>query len=216
MQSIRRYRSRLSRTSGLLKNNPVVGLGLTLPFVIVPTLSLKSGLMISAFLAVATIPSAILASVWGRRIQPIFALPCYGIVSMAFVLLLRWYCAGQALLLENLGVYLPLCAFNGMMLELSLLHPRKKPLQALHDSVMMCIGFLLVAAFLSAGRELLGTGTLWGIPVAAPIRISGLTLPFAGFILIGFLSALFRRLDGIIVGRMLRDSRRGAKEGGEG
>lgn len=170
----------------------------------------------SAFLAAATIPSALLASVWGRRVQPIFALPCYGLVSMAFVLLLRRCFAGQPLLLENLGVYLPLSAFNGMMLELALVHPRRQPLQALRDAVMMCLGFLLVAAFLSGARELLGTGTLWDRPVAAPIRMPGLVLPFGGFILIGFLSAFFRRIDGIIVGRMLHRSRQGAQEGGEG
>lgn len=205
----------MSRTSGLLKNNPVVSLGLTLPFVIVPTLSIKSGLMISAFLAAATIPPALLAPVLNRKLQPIFSLPCYGALSMACVLLLRFCLSGKALLLEDLGVYVPLAAFNGMMLELALLHPRRKVSAALHDSVMMCLGFLLVAVFISALREFFGSASLWGIPIGAPIRIRGLVLPFSGFILIGFLSALFRRVDHLIVGRMLKSTHQMAKQGGE-
>ena len=215
LRLIRRYRNRLSRTSGLLKNNPVVALGMTMPFVIVPTLSLRAGLLMSAFLAAATIPSAVLASLVGRKIPPLFSLPFYGAVSTGCVLLLRFCVSGQALLLEDLGVYVPLAAFNGMMLELALVHPRRRASDALHDAVMMCFGFLLVAAFLSALREFLGSGSLWGVPLTAPNRIRGLVLPFSGFILIGFLSALFRRVDSIIIGRMLRASRRTAKQGGD-
>ena len=185
-----------------------------MPFVIVPTLSLRAGLLMSAFLAAATIPS-VLASLVGRKIPPLFSLPFYGAVSTGCVLLLRFCVSGQALLLEDLGVYVPLAAFNGMMLELALVHPRRRASDALHDAVMMCFGFLLVAAFLSALREFLGSGSLWGVPLTAPIRIRGLVLPFSGFILIGFLSALFRRVDSIIIGRMLRASRRTAKQGGD-
>ncbi len=205
----------MSRTSGLLKNNPIIALGLTLPFVIVPTLSLKGGLMMSAFLAAATIPSATLAPLLGKKLAPLLALPCYGVISMTFVLLLRYFLAGQAALLDGLGVYLPIAAMNGMMLDLALLHPRKRVGTALRDSVMMCLGFTLVACFVAVLREFFGSGSLWGIPVAVPIRVRGLALPFAGFILIGFLSALFRRLDNIIIGRMLHSTGRPSGEAGD-
>ena len=112
---------------------------MTMPFVIVPTLSLRAGLLMSAFLAAATIPSAVLASLVGRKIPPLFSLPFYGAVSTGCVLLLRFCVSGQALLLEDLGVYVPLAAFNGMMLELALVHPRRRASDALHDAVMAFI-----------------------------------------------------------------------------
>ncbi len=50
---------------------------------------------------------------------------------------------------------------------------------------------VLIVAFI---REVLATGQLGGEILGIPFTIPALALPFGGFLLVGFLSALARRL----------------------
>ena len=50
-------------------------------------------------------------------------------------------------------------------------------------------GFALAALIISAIREVLAYGTLWGLALPEPLRISGAQMPFFGFIMFGVFSA---------------------------
>ncbi len=204
LKPIRKYRRRLKRTSGLIKNNPVVALGMALPFVIVPTLNLKSGLLISVFILAATVPAATIAPVAHRKIPVLYLVPCYTLLAMAGVIAAQLLLRRQAVLLDSLGLYIPLAAVNSIMLDLSALHPRKTPWRGCQDAVAICLGFALVACGIGAVREVLGSRTIWGMPFGLyPIRMVGVTLPFFGFITLGFFNALCRSVDRAVVTGML-------------
>ncbi|HWP50700.1 MAG TPA: Rnf-Nqr domain containing protein [Clostridia bacterium] len=204
LKPIRKYRRRLKKTSGLIKNNPVVALGMALSFVIVPTLNLKSGLLISIFIFAATVPAATIAPLVHKKIPALYLLPCYTLLAMIGVIMAQLLLKRQAVLLDSLGLYIPLAAVNSIMLDLTVVNPRKTPWRGLQDAVVICLGFALVACGIGAVREVLGSRTIWGLSFGLyPIRMLGVTLPFFGFIILGFLNALCRSVDRAVVNSML-------------
>lgn len=197
-------------TSGLLKNNPVIVLGMALPFVIVPTLTLKNGVMMSFIIFAATVPAALVAPLLRNRLPMLYRVMFFAVLSMLFVMGAALLLTDYPVQLDALGIYLPLAALNSMMLDLCVMRPRQTVIAAAVDSVMMCLGFALVACGISAVREVLSARTIWDIPFGVyPIRVVGVTMPFFGFILIGFLNALCRSIDRAMVRGMLS---RGAQQ----
>lgn len=194
----------MTRTSGLIKNNPVIALGMALPFVIVPTLSLKSGLMISLFIIAATVPAAMIAPIANKKIPMLYRVPCYSFIAMVFVVVVQVMFRHYAVLLDGLGLYIPMAALNSIMLELTVVNPRETPAKGLRGALLMCLGFSMVACGIGTLREILGNRTIWDIPFSVfPIKMGGVMLPFFGFILIGFLNALCRSIDRVVVRSML-------------
>lgn len=191
-------------TTGLISNNPVAVLGMALPFIIVPATDVKSALMISFFMASATIPCAVLASLLKNNIKAVFAVPFYSLLAMFIVIALKSSIHGYIRMFDNLGVYIPLIALNSIMLDISATNPRANWKKAVLDSIMRCLGFALVCCLIGAIREMLLMHTVLGFEIKVyPIRLYGVSLPFFGFILIGFITALFRSLDRLIQRIML-------------
>jgi electron transport complex protein RnfE len=65
---------------------------------------------------------------------------------------------------------------------------------SMFDGIGMGLGFLIALVFVSVVREMLGKGSLWGIPLidAKPLLI--IVLPAGGFFAVGILMALFNWL----------------------
>lgn len=102
---------------------------------------------------------------------------------------------------SGIGIYAPLAAMNGLVMhrtwpDARILLVREAVVEGLACAV--CFGVLaLPVAFI---RELLGAGSLFGIPLGMS-GISELQNPFFGFILCGFFIALLRVFTGSGVGR---------------
>ncbi len=102
---------------------------------------------------------------------------------------------------SGIGVYAPLAAMNGLVMhrtwpDARILLVREAVVEGLACAV--CFGAIaLPIAFI---RELLGAGSLFGIPLGLR-GISELQMPFFGFILCGLLIALLRALTGSGVSR---------------
>ena len=152
LTSIKKYRKRLEQTTGLFQDNPILSMGLCLPFVIVPTLTLRSGLLMSILLAVATIPVALLAPILSKKLSPLLLLPCSCVLSLCCIALFRKVSVIPAALVEGLGVYISLAAINGIFLEVAVVHPRPQVTRALVDSVLLCFCFTLPAFCISVCR----------------------------------------------------------------
>lgn len=201
-------------TSGIFSNNPVLALGLALPFAIVPTTSLKSGAAISLIVTAATALPTLLAPILWRK-RPLWLRAVASVMSsMAAVMLASLLLRPWPLLMDSLGSYISLAAVNTLMFQMAVMEPRKCVSTALLDTLRMCLGFALVVCSVSALREILSSRTIWGVEWSLyPIGIDGVTLPYFGFILLGFLSALFRSLDRWIKRSML--ARRESVQGGD-
>lgn len=193
-------------TSGILKDNPVFAMGVGLPFVIAPSLSLKNGVAISLMFLAATLPSVVIGSFVGKRYPLAARLPLYALISTVCVTVAAIPLGHWPTIRADLGIYIPLTAVNTLMLEMAARHPAKSAVTAVRAAVVNWIGFALVVCSISAVRELLGNRTLWEIPAGVlPIRLSGVSLPFFGFILLGFFAALFRNVDRSLKRSLLRE-----------
>jgi hypothetical protein len=71
------------------------------------------------------------------------------------------------------------------------------------------LAFIAAMFALSAFREYFGVGALWGIPIADfSYRLSGVSVPFAGFILLGFYIAFLRFSNRRLMGFLIRSDYR--------
>ena len=111
--------------------------------------------------------------------------------------------------ITNVGIYFPLLAVNSLIVVQSETRfYRMRRLSMTASLVFYILGFdavMIVTAFI---RELFAYGTIAGRLVDADTLISGLGLPFGGFIFLGLLCGLYRKLRSV--------SGRGGETGGDG
>ena len=193
---IRRYRKRSRFLDPLLFKSPILVLGLDLPFMIVASVSLRNAAAMSIELFLIHTVTMLFAMHSCRAYPPwLRAMLNAGVSTLVMVaarmLLINLFPG----ILNSLGMYIYLMALNGMtQLQANFLDKRAKLLPVLGSSVMNALGFAVSAFAVSLVRELFGNGTLWGVAVPISLKLSGLLLPFFGFILVGFLLAIVKYL----------------------
>ena len=171
--------------------------GLALPFAVMVTTSLRSSVSISILLACSLIPTVLLASLVGRFLPRWFSPVVYTLFAMVVVVA----CVPLILpispeVADSLGIYVPILSINTILLTLCARYerPADRPVMALVDAAAYSLGFALAMCLIAFFRELLGAGSLWGVPVPLPFKAEGVQIAFAGFIAVALLSALVRFL----------------------
>lgn len=195
LSTVRRYRRRYNLIAALLQKNPVMVLGLDLPFVIATSTTLRNAAAMSIMLLCIHIATLSAAKLTAGRLPQWARVLCHLGASTAIMVLTRMLVIrifGQDIL-NSLGIYINLMAVNGMTMYQAMAvrkgHPYRR---VLWNALQNVLGFALVMFVLSPARELLGRGTLWDITVPFPVTFPGLLIPFSGFIAVGFLLALWR------------------------
>ena len=181
-------------TTGIIKDNPVLSLGMALPFAVIASTTLKSGVLMSVVMLIAIVPSVIMCSLFDKHIPGWLKLPFGCAISLGCITAFVQYIRPEhPVIVQDLGVYIPLAAFNMILLESINACGQNNAAPVIWLSTKMCVGFALVMCSLSAVRELMVYRTIWDVEVPfAKLAISGAGLPFFGFILLGFFAAFFR------------------------
>lgn len=98
-------------------------------------------------------------------------------------------------LYDALGIYIPLIVVNCIILARAEAFASKNGvLDSALDGFCMGLGFTLALALMAFVRELLGSGTLFGLRIfPADYAAVLMVLPVGGFLTLGFLIAVFRR-----------------------
>lgn len=191
----REHRRRSRWVEGLFGKNPVMVLGLSLPFAVMVTTTLKSGAAISLLMACSLIPTVLMAALVGNRLPPRFSIILYALFSMCMVM------AGMPLIgfispevSDALGIFIPVMGINTTMFMLcDRAQARKTSMQhLLADTLSYTGGFALAVCLIAAIREIFGYNTIWGIALKMPIKLAGMQYAFCGFIVTAFLAALWR------------------------
>lgn len=194
-EKLRKRRKRSRWIEGIFSKNPVLVLGLTLPFAIMITTNLKNAVALSILFACTVIPTVLLVSLTSKYLPKWFMPIVYTLFAMVLVI------ASAPLIqpispeiIDSLGIYIPLVSVNSVlpMMYARYSEETAKPVMALVDSVTYSVGFSLALCLIGTVREFFGSNTLWGISIALPIKLSGLQIAFSGFILAAFFCALFR------------------------
>lgn len=177
-------------TKGLIAENPVLRLCLgTCPTLAVTT-SVFNGLGMGLAATLVLICSNIVISLLRKVIPDKVRIPAYIIIIAGFVTIVQMLVQAYLPAVNDaLGIFLPLIVVNCIILGRAEAFASKNPvLLSAADGLGMGIGFTLALTLMGGIRELLGAGTLLGIPLIQEPMLIFIMAP-GGFFVFGLLIA---------------------------
>ncbi len=185
--------------NGIIDQNPTLRLVLgTCPTLAITTQAFNGigmGLAATFVLVCSNIMVSLLRKVIPEKVR----IPCYITIIASFVTVLQMIV--KAFLPEidkALGIYLPLIVVNCIILARAEMFAAKNTvLVSAVDGLGMGIGFTAVLTLMGIIRELLGAGTVFGLPILSGVLPPMLIfiLPPGGFFVFGVLIALANSLS---------------------
>ena len=177
--------------NGILNENPTFRLLLGM----CPTLAISTAVTQGIGMGLATtfvlVFSNLVISLLRNTIPEKVRIPSFVVVIATFVtivdLLMKAFVPALS---QSLGLYIPLIVVNCIIFARAEAYAFKNPpMASFMDGLGMGLGFTLSITFLSAVRELIGSGTLLGIQVmpASYHPMSIIIRPPGGFITLGLL-----------------------------
>ena len=187
----RKYYRLLSKTEGILYQNPLLALGLALPLAVIPSFSITGTVAISLAMLLCFVPTV---SLLRGRFSTAGQVIVYPLVSCLLLIpagkLVSWI---SPLIFDTLGVYFSLICVNSLLMFSVGQAQKKTPFAALKLALRQWLGATLVALVLGLIRELTGSGSVWGVTLLRNIpRLPVAQMAMGGFILMGFFAALCR------------------------
>ena len=183
---------------GLIKDNPTFVLVLGMCPTLGTTTSALNGMgMGLATLVVLTLSNMVISAL-ARFIPDKVRIPSYIVIISAFVtiiqLLMQAYLPS---LYETLGLFIPLIVVNCIVLGRAEAFANKNTvLDSACDGLGIGLGFTLSLTVIGLVRELLGSGTCFGLPLWQGDGILVFILAPGAFLVLGLLMALFNKLTG--------------------
>lgn len=178
---------------GLFVRNPLLVLVLGVTCALLASTNLKNAVVMGVCTLAVLFCSAFVISVT-RKVLPepvrkVTNLLVIGAFTTVAWMLVRLLFPQNA---EELGIYLPLVAVNSVLLtRAEHFAAQNTPGYALLDALSTGVGYGVALALLGAVRELLGAGTLWGVPLFGTQFHPALLVaaPCGGFLVLGILTA---------------------------
>ncbi len=178
---------------GILKENPLFVQVLGVCPALATTTSLTNALGMGAAFSLVLIFSNLLISALKSFIPDQIRIPCYIVVIASLVTITEMLM--NALVPDiyaALGIFIPLIVVNCIILGRAEAFASKNGLwTSFQDAIGMGLGYTLALSFVGSVREILGAGTLLGLPVLSasyqPILL--MLMPPGAFITMGFLFA---------------------------
>ena len=180
--------------NGLVKENPtfVMLLGLC-PTLAVTTSSINAVGMGLSTTAVLVLSNAIVSAV-RKLISREVRVPAFIVIVATLVTIVEFLMkAYLPALSESLGVYIPLIVVNCIILGRAEAYASRHPvIPSIFDGIGMGLGFTVGLTAIGMFRELIGKGTVFGLPVFDDFYepISIISLPPGAFFVVGLLIAV--------------------------
>ena len=185
-------------TKGFIRENPLFRLVLGMcPALAVTTMAINGVAMGLAATAVL-VGSNLVISILRRFIPSQVRIPVFIVVIASFVTIIDMVMAGYFYELHKvLGLFIPLIVVNCIILGRAEAFASRNPiLLSLVDGLGMGLGFTLALVIPGSVREILGSGTIFGVPIFAsgfePAVI--MLLPPGAFLALGLLLGLMNKL----------------------
>lgn len=186
-------------TNGIVRENPVLRLVLgTCPTLAVTT-SAFNGIGMGVAATLVLLGSNIVISLLRKFIPDKVRIPAFITIIATFVTIVQMLLkAFVPAVNDALGIYLPLIVVNCIILARAEMFACKNPvLPSILDALGMGIGFTATLFLMGSIRELLGSGTLLGLPVLSALDVPAMMvmiLPPGGFFVFGILVALANKI----------------------
>lgn len=183
-------------TKGIIKENPtfVLILGMC------PTIGVTSSAINGCGMGVATmavlIMSNIVISLIKNFIPDKVRIPAFIVVIASFVTMIEMLMQAYVpALYESLGVFIPLIVVNCIILgRAEAFASKNTPLDSALDGIGIGLGFTASLTVIGAVREVLGSGSIFGVEFAADVMPLLFILAPGGFIVLGYLMVLFNKI----------------------
>lgn len=163
-----------------------------------PTLAVTNTLSAAVTMALATgvvlLCSSFITSLIRRQLQPHLRILVYTLTIATFVTIVdRLLAAFAPAMSRQLGPYVPLIIVNCIIISRAEVCASRQPVRtAVADALGQSGGFLIGLSSLGIVRELLGSGSLWGVKVL-PEKFPTMlifVLPAGAFLTLGILSGV--------------------------
>lgn len=179
--------------NGILKENTIFRLALSLCPAIAVTNNVKNGFFMGLAVVLVQVMVNLTISAMRTFIHQRIRLPIFMLVISGWVTIVNLVMdAAVPDVYKEVGMYIQLIvAFASILARAEMFASKNKVVPSLFDGIGMGTGFFLALMIISAFRELIGKGQLWGISIidAKPLLI--LILPAGGFFAVGILMAAF-------------------------
>jgi electron transport complex protein RnfE len=184
--------------NGLIKENPVLVLVLgTCPSLAVSTMAVN-GIGMGVAATFVLVCSNVFISLLKDIIPDKVRIPCYIVLIAGFTTIVQLVVKAYFPAIDKaLGLYIPLIVVNCIILGRAEMFANKNSaLHSLLDGIGMGAGFTLALLVMGSVREILGSGTWFGLPVTAGVVDPMLIFILApgGFFIYGCLIALVNRV----------------------
>ncbi len=181
---------------GILTNNPIfvqlIGLCSTLAVSTTLANGLGMGLAVTIVLMCSNLVISLLRKIIPNQIRiAAFIVVIAGFVTIVDLSMQAWLPE----LSESLGIFIPLIVVNCLILARAEAFASKNgPIASLIDGLTQGIGFTIAISIISAVREIIGSGSLLGVPVFTEsyTPVIMIILPAGGFLTLGILMAVFQ------------------------
>ena len=179
--------------NGILFENPTLVQLLGMCPTLAVTTTLLNGLGMGLSATAVLIMSNILVSALRKIIPDKVRIAAYVVIIATFVTIVQMVLqAFVPSLYASLGIFIPLIVVNCIILARAEAFSSKNSFgNSALDGLGMGLGFTLALCIISAVREILGQGTIWGINVTvAPLEPASIIgMPPGGFIVLGIIIA---------------------------
>ena len=183
---------------GVWKQNPIFVMVLGLCPALAVTVTAVNALAMGLATTFVLTSSALLVSLMRRWVPKEVRIATYIVIIATFVTVVDYLIAAISLTVyEALGPFIQLIVVNCMILGRAEAHAsRNPPLRALNNALGMGLGFSIGLFALGSVREILGMGTLFGVPLFGPDFQPWvvMVLPPGGFFVLGAWLLLFNWL----------------------
>ena len=182
--------------NGIIKENPTFVLMLGMCPTLATTTSAMNGMMMGlATMAVLLFSNIIISCI--KNITPdMVHIPVYIVVIATLVTIVQFVLAAYAPdVNKSLGLFIPLIVVNCIILgRAESFAGKNNPFDSALDGIGIGLGFTIGLTLLGIARELLGTGTVFGIGIL-PEEFSMLIfiLPPGAFLTLGYIIAIINR-----------------------
>jgi len=186
-------------SKGIYEQNPVFKQALGLCPTLAVTNTVEGSLGMGVAATFVLLCSNLIISLIRKGVPPKIRIPIYIVVIATFVTIVDLAMAGFLPdLHKTLGIFVPLIVVNCMILGRAEAFAGKNSVgYSFVDGLGMGVGFTFALVLLGAIRELMGNGTLMGVPMLSqgfePVLV--MILPPGAFLTIGFVLAFFNWLE---------------------
>ena len=174
-----------------LTNNIVLIQALGLCPIIAVSTTLQNGVVMAVCTAAVMIPMSLLMALLGNYMPKWTRPAVYAVLSSLLLVgcsyVLDHYISAE--LFAGLHHFIPLIAVNMLYARTVNFSSAWHPVTTVMDALGSTLGFGLVICTVSALREVIAYGTLWGHSLGTTVQAPSIATPFAAFILLGFMAA---------------------------